>query len=343
MKKIIATIIFIITFSSIIYGSNTDVNTEGSDNKTSGAGLKVEGFGHINELRGARVSLYNIDTQKLIYSLNMMSYTSNYGYNRVKNLRWLSELTKPEIIALHNLKLNDELRTYTKENSTYHTKNLVKDSVKFPDLYFSTQKSAEQRTQEVKEFYKKEENKAKILNYLYDYINEEQKKLFENKKAVLLIEPLICLQAKGTDDNHTWVLTCAELGLLANSGLAQQGEMFSQGNLTFCYNFVSLGTYKETDGLINCIYPYDDSISETKGIQQDYNHYKKMIKMLGCLEISQIKTGITTNNKNYMEYYTDNWVITSIKVSTIKGFPYQSSTPETAQDLEAKNNCLPKI
>ena len=384
--RIFSTILII----SLVFGNyasfsdDIDVNVDGGE----GVGYEGGGAGENNlikanlEIKGARVSLWDVETQEKIGNIWDMVDFSQKSYNEVSKFRRLSSLTKLEIMALNeqiNDTMEDNIKDYTRtkdgyidsktfmtsyekfkkdcdekksllESETDETKKneltneiselerlissaesemedyeytpnyekmesyLCSESIQFPEIYMRTisigQGSIEgreeyinskenERINQIKEFYNGE-NTFKLINQFTYEENVAEK--FKEGKICILIEPLLCFYNNGYLPDSYWMMTSAEIGLLAINGyddinkigygkgvssdinktIVNKGQLRDSAYLALPY-----GTYKESEGLIKIIKAFEYtgrpvSISNADG-------YRDMINMMGCFEITAVK------------------------------------------------------
>ena len=192
---------------------------------------------------------------------------------------------------------------------------LCSESIQFPELYMRTTSTGQMETGEgaeyankkeneriegIKNFYKNEENTYKLIAQ-FSYENNIEEK-FKEGKICILLEPLLCFCNKAYLPDSYWMMTSAEIGLLAINGYDDVNKVgYEKGvstniNKTIvnknqlggtAYKALPYGTFKENDGLIKAIKAYEYN-GKAVTITNE-SGYRDMIKMMGCLEITAVK------------------------------------------------------
>ena len=387
-KKTISVILIVslISCNFISFADNIDVNVSGGDGvgyNINGDGGELAILGDL-EIKGARVSLWDVEKQELVERIDMVDFTKK-SYEEVSKFRRLSGLTKPEIMKL-NEKLTDKMQgnvddyitkdtgyidsknfniTYESYKANYNEKKalldietdeekkndianevenlrkvleslenekdkykyepyydemgkyLCSESIEFPEIYMkgvNTSHIDEERAEEfvkekenkriegIKNFYKNEENTYRLIS---QFSNEESTiEKFKEGKICILLEPLLCFYNKIYLPDSYWMMTCAEIGLLAINGYDYiKGSDYNNNkgvsddiNKTivavkrlgsWAYLALPYGTFKENDGLIKVIKAYENNGKAVMILRE--NGYRDMINMMGCLEIIATK------------------------------------------------------
>ena len=192
---------------------------------------------------------------------------------------------------------------------------LCTESIQFPEIYMrttstgqmDTRKGAEyankkenERIEGIKNFYKNIDNTKKLLA---QFSNQEFTfEKFDEGKICILIEPLLCFCNKAYLPDSYWMMTSAEIGLLAINGYDDVNKVgYEKGVSTninktivykgqlggVAYKALPYGMFKENDGLIKAIKAYEYS-GKAVTITNE-SGYRDMIKMMGCLEITAVK------------------------------------------------------
>lgn len=258
--------------------------------------------------KGARVSLYEVATQKKIKSIDMI----NEEYESASNYRILSKYSKIDIISFDG-KLNEEIKKNI-EIPKNAKENLYKYSVSFPDFFIHDNIGNIERKLMIQNWFANEN----FIKILFDIFNMNKQDVYEwnNGKVCLLVEPLVLINTNSKSDNK-WLMTSAELGLCALNGMADKGELFDSEKLEkVAYYALPYGTYKEEKGLIDILRPYKNIFSNPINT---IDGYKDMINQLGCLEMSiynSIKvTGYTDVAKPIVE--TESIVIDETQIEKV--------------------------
>ena len=239
-KSLISTILIVsFVISSVVFsyatgtendGSNTgggnDVNVSGVDYEVNanwsgdndpnkvGKHPVLKGLQRPEQI-GARVSLYDIDSQDLIHVKDFVS-----NYEKCKNYRRVSEYSKTEIISLNGNIDNTKLKDNIKEDSEAILEdNLVEANMSFPNFFNTSVMGGSgggYTASVIKEFYEKDEEVEKLVNSFPN--KDETWKKFKERKITILIEPMIAVTNKWHESNDTYAFTCAEIGLLGLAG-----------------------------------------------------------------------------------------------------------------------------
>ena len=320
-KSLISTILiasFVISSVVFSYATGTEndgSNTGGNDVNVSGVDYEVNanwsgdndpnkvGKHHVleglqrPEQIGARVSLYDIESQDLINTLDFVS-----DYEKCKNYRRVSKYSKTEIISLNgNI---DEIEDNIKEDSKATLeKNLVKANMSFPNFFNTSVMGGSgggYTASKIKKFYEKDEEVEKLLKNFPN--KKEIWNKFKERKITILIEPLISVTNKWHELNDTYAFTCAEIGLLGLAGYiinagketyydteeeASNALSFEESIIGICSivrerAFLALpyGTFKERPEYIKLIPDFNETIPIYIAA------FSQMVDRLGCFEIS---------------------------------------------------------
>ena len=192
---------------------------------------------------------------------------------------------------------------------------LCSESIQFPEIYMRTtsirqmepgegaeyaNKKENERIEGIKNFYKNEENTYKLIAQFANQESTAEK--FDEGKICILIEPLLCFCNKAYLPDSYWMMTSAEIGLLAINGYDDINKIgYEKGVSTdihktivnknqlggTAYKALPYGTFKENDGLIKAIKAYEYS-GKAVTITNE-SGYRDMIKMMGCIEITAVK------------------------------------------------------
>jgi hypothetical protein len=192
---------------------------------------------------------------------------------------------------------------------------LCTESIQFPEIYMRTtnvsQVSGEtgsayasekenERIEGIKNFYKNEENTYKLVTQFSNQESTIEK--FKEGKICILLEPLLCFCNKAYLPDSYWMMTSAEIGLLAINGYDDINKIgYEKGVSTnihktivnknqlggTAYKAFPYGTFKENDGLIKAIKAYEYN-GKAVTITNE-SGYRDMISLMGCLEITAVK------------------------------------------------------
>ena len=221
LKKTIA-ILLILTLCliSFVYADNDNVaNVDGSGGVSGGVGGYNENKNYMwqdKNVRAARVSLWDIENQTLVYGLtkDLIDYNT-LSKSEVEKVRRLTKLTKPQIISMDykysskgnkvecindNIDnyLNYQIKGFPLEETTYQTMSnpntLYPESITFPDFYVtwtsdSHDGSDDTRLKHLKEWYSQDEHVEEILNAFS--ATEDVIEKYKNQKISLII-PICC-------------------------------------------------------------------------------------------------------------------------------------------------------
>ena len=326
LKSIISTILivsFIIgtTVSSYASGSGgNDVNVGGGSivprsggdelDTTDSAYLYTGSFITGDHRIGARITLYDIETQNIIKTLDFID--KDYGMDKAKKVRRISIKAKTEIINRMNDDNLDDIIDKIKDDEDVMLvdNHCAPEAIEFPQLsgYFLYNPDAGKSTVEkIKQFYAKDESVIPILTQFP--LKEEMIKAFKQRKISILLEPLATSTRINYDENGhgnsetTYAFTCAEVGLLTKNGYYVSEDKFtmeeyqnypiekqifyysshSTGSVEFktrIYLDLPYSTYKEWEGYVKLVPKYDATSEPT------YGKFDWMIDRLGCFEIT---------------------------------------------------------
>ena len=344
MKKIpLYLAIFIILLNNIIY-ANSDVNIGSSDPFWAGQNPS-QWSSEIERVstRCARISLWEVESGKRINVKNIC----DISYNESKEYLSISNLTKVDIAKNAN-SLPREIEESINKGCPVST-ILYEDQVSLPELIIQHGQSAEDFCNSLKAWFSEESNVMSIyrcFNTTDDYLEK-----WNRRELCMLIEPMLAIvHTTGIlfVKHKTTLYTCAEIGILSKFGC----KLNTNGSKNYdesCYKALPFSCFKVEAGFLQAVPPYNPD--NYTGFCTTETDFIDMVKSLGCFELaieeSEQQPIATPPIAQHIEqevvtqkFYTDTYVITSDMVSSSMGFPRQSYTPATNQDLDAKNGCL---
>lgn len=334
LKALIFTFLFSLT-NAITCFADTDVNIASKDPFWANSyASEIERV----STRCARISLWNIADNTIIDRKNIC----DAPYSETKNYNVISKMTKDEISSF-----GEDMPPVIEQsiNKGYSGEDIMYPmQVSLPKLIIEKGESAASFSNNLVEWFSNETNQQKILNCFN--LGSNSINMWKNKELCLLIEPMLAIvETKSSliifTKQETTIMTCAEIGTLRLHNLGFKttgGKNYDES----CYKALPFSCFKVDEGLITSIPPYDASSSS--GFCTTNDDFQDMIDCLGCFELATkediqppvAKEPVTKS----IEYFTNTWVITSVRVSSSRGFPYQSSKAHWGQDLDAKNNCI---
>lgn len=315
LKSIISTILII----SMILGSvvtNFATGSDGNDVNVTDASyetkdpsspvwkpIESEGFSAIDGLQqpeqiGARVSLYDIETQDCLGTLDFVS-----NYEKYKDYRRISKYPKTEIIKL-NGEIDYKIEGNIQEDSdvTLDKDNkLAKVSISFPNFLNTSFAGSGGTAENIRKHY---EQDAKVKELLQNFPNKDEVwKNFKQKKISILVEPMIAITNKINEPDSTYAFTCAEAGLMGLAGYVYRVEKYTPKyatkeemleNVPFekrilgynmstqerLYKALPYGSFKDRPEYITMIPNYTGTV----GLNGAGSNY--MVDRLGCFEIT---------------------------------------------------------
>lgn len=362
IKKILRYIImisFLIVLNIFdVHADNTNIGAMDQNNDLDYSDYDAVMYS-IRDINIARISLWNVDTNTIIDRKTF----SNKSFNEFKNMRILSNMTKPEYIKL-NGKMTKELTDSLEYEEEYRYLSqiiTIKDLPRF--LLGVGYKDSEKVIDEINEYFNNEEKLNNLIKN-FTYLSDEQIKKWNEQNIIMLVEPLASITIHNgdfetyKDTEQQILLSCVEMGLLAynDDPLLKIYRFPDSNNLKtmkeyykdLFFNAMPFSCFKNNIEKLKIIEPIDNFYKNNGWWCVNKNDYYNMIVSLGCFEVYSNSNGENTEEATKSEitksadliYYTNSWVITSVNVSSIRGFPYQSKTPGTAEDKSAKNNCL---
>ena len=338
-KRIIALLIsFLFSLSSLLtcYAEEgTDVNIGSKDPFwANNYASEIERI----STRCARISLVKTSDNTIVDRLNIC----DAPYSESKKYNVVSKMTKMEI-ANYNGEIPPVIEQSIAKGYT-GADIMYPEQVSLPQLIIEKGQSVASFSDSLTNWFNNKDNTNNILMCFGG--DEEFQKLWNNKELCLLIEPMIAIVETSSSfiiftKHETSIFTCAEVGVMSNNGCRFE-TTGSKNYDESMYKALPFSCFKVSEGLITSIPPYD--ISSSNGFCTTSEDYIDMIECLGCFELATKGEApppvAVAREPKEIEYYTNTWVITGTYVSSTRGFPYQSHTPRTNEDLDAKNNCL---
>lgn len=362
MKKIIKVLMlcFLFSLSLIII-----VNAEDNDNVN--AGSAAEGYGTIDfdikflgmwegasPISLAKVSLWDNETNKTIDTF----IVSNYSIDDLKNVRLMSKLNKIQYIN-QGMTISDNIIESLQYKDEYDYISKVVTIDNFPECLIKEYMVYDGgNTHETIHNYFGDTNNIQELLNTFNYNGQDD--------ITFLIEPLglFIVNQGNIDDPQSYyetetviALSCTELGLLLHNEHPILNIKLTETNAgsytpfldyyyTPIFRTMPFSCFKVDIGKIQTIKPIKDKYKHLFTITAK-NEYSDMVHY-GCFEVYTKLDG-TEKEENErrnephsydVEYYTNEWVITNVSVSSSEGFPRQSYYPGTEKDYDAKNGCL---
>ena len=310
LKSIISTILIIsMILGSVVtnFATGNDVNVTDAIYETKDPSSPVwkpiesEGFSALAGLQqpeqiGARVSLYDIETQNCLETLDFVS-----NYEKYKDYRRISEYPKTEIIKL-NGEIDSSISDNIQEESTVTLDSkLAKVSITFPNFLNTSFAGGGGTAEHIRKHYEQDEKVKELLNEFT--IKDEAWKNFKQRKVSILVEPMIAITNKINEPDSTYAFTCAEAGLMGLAGYVYRVErdtpkystkeemlenvpfekrilgynMYTHERL---YKALPYGSFKDRPEYITMIPNYTGTVG-LNGAGSDY-----MVDRLGCFEIT---------------------------------------------------------
>ena len=191
LKRVSVLLVLALSLCNLVYADNDNVaNVDGSGGVSGGVGGYNENKNYMwqdKSVRAARVSLWDIENQTLVYGLtkDLIDYNT-LPKSEVEKVRRLTKMPKPQIIDLNykyerNGIIDSNITNYLEyqvkgaplEETTYQTMSnpdtLYPESITFPDFYVtwtsdSHDGSDDTRLKHLKEWYSQDEHVEEILN-----------------------------------------------------------------------------------------------------------------------------------------------------------------------------------
>ena len=315
LKSIISTILIIsMIFGSVV--SNYATGSGGNDVNVTDASYETkdpsspyweitesEGFSALAGLEwpeqiGARVSLYDIETQNCLETLDFVS-----NYEKYKDYRRISKYPKTKIIELNGV-INQNISDNIQEDSdvTLDKDNkLAKVSVTFPNFLNTSFAGGGGTAEHIRKHY---EQDAKVKELLNEFtIKDEAWKNFKQRKISILVEPMIAITNSWNEPATTYGFTCAEAGLMELAGYVYRVERdtpkystkeeilekvpfekrilgYNMSTQERLYKALPYGSFKDRPEYITMIPNYTGTVG-LNGANSNY-----MVDRLGCFEIT---------------------------------------------------------
>lgn len=356
-KLIIGIIILVFLLKSFVFAEdNANIGSVGEGYGTTDFDFRKIGMWESqSNISIAKISLWDEETKEIVDSFVVSNYSSeDFG----EEFRLMSKMSKPEYMKL-NGQLNDKIKNSLEIEDEY---TYLKKLIHIPDFPLILIRTDEGDVYgNVKKYFN---DKNKILELLNSFSIDRD----NNKNLILLIEPMGIFKVnEGTpDDPFSYretetliLLTAAEIGLLSYNNhpiincYVGEDEFnimpFTSFYHTQIYQVIPFSCFKTKKEKLENIKPCNSRHMNSWTIH-DNNGYLDMINSLGCFEVYSFIKGEEIKKEEEkeprsadIEYYTNCYVITSVNVSSIKGFPYQSNSPRWAENSNgAKSNCLNK-
>lgn len=345
---ILLLILFSLTNIFLVLADNPKVVIDGIDPEWEADVAKQSNASSISSV-GARISLWDITNNKKVSVMNFINTTTSE-----KNLHFLSPLTKVEIARCNGEYPQEIHKTMNKGFSSSNIN--YNKNIGLPQMVIEKGQSSQAFINNIVNWFNNQENINQVIDGFN--ISDEDEQKFKNSQMCLLVEPLVMLYENTTgillwETANYCMFTCAEIGVVSynsKKGSSNIDKLKDKDLYGKIYASLPYSCFKPNAGYLSPIPPYDISRGYKYCFEKEDFMY--MIKSLGCFEVvPQIATKsevVATPSEAKVfepkvfevEYYTNSWVISNVKVSSSKGFPRQSNTPRTNKDYDAKNGCL---
>ena len=313
LKSIISTILIIsMILGSVItnFATGNDVNVTDASYETKDPSSPVwkpiesEGISALAGLQqpvqiGARVSLYDIETQNCLGTLDFVS-----NYEKYKDYRRISVYPKTNIIEINGNIQGTTIEENIQEESdvTLDKDNkLAKVSVTFPNFLNTSFAGGGGTAEHIRKHYEQDE---KVKELLQNFPNKKEVwKNFKQRKISILVEPMIAITNKMNEPDSTYAFTCAEAGLMELAGYVYRVERdtpkystkeeilekvpfekrilgYNMSTQERLYKALPYGSFKDRPEYITMIPNYTGTVG-LNGADSNY-----MVDRLGCFEIT---------------------------------------------------------